>query len=71
MNKPILHHCAGYAVHLSNRFGLIAALGPMTQAWYQRLRARNSFAAARERGRAFESTLSLAHKRSVAADLGG
>jgi glutathione S-transferase len=41
--------CVGYAVHLSNGFGLVDALGPLTQAWYQRLKARDGFRAARAR----------------------
>lgn len=38
--------CVGYAVHLSDGFGLTAELGPLTQAWYARLKARNGFRAA-------------------------
>jgi glutathione S-transferase len=41
--------CVGYAVHLSNRFDLVEELGPLTQIWYDRLKARDSFKIARAR----------------------
>jgi glutathione S-transferase len=41
--------CVGYAVHLSHGFGLVAELGPLTQTWYERLKAREGFKAAKGR----------------------
>jgi glutathione S-transferase len=41
--------CVGYAVHLSSGFGLVEELGPLTQIWYDRLKARDSFKIARAR----------------------
>jgi glutathione S-transferase len=43
--------CVGYAVHLASGFGLVAELGPQTQAWYERLKARDGFTRARLRER--------------------
>lgn len=44
--------CVGYAVHLSHGFGLVEELGPLTQDWYQRLKMRDGFKAARMREKA-------------------
>lgn len=43
--------CVGYAVHLSAGFGFDTELGPLTQAWYARLKDRPAFhrAVAREK----------------------
>ncbi|RJT25925.1 glutathione S-transferase family protein [Chakrabartia godavariana] len=43
--------CVGYAVHLSAGFGFDTELGPLTQAWYARLKDRPAFhrALAREK----------------------
>lgn len=35
--------CVGYAVHLAAGFGFDKELGPFTQGWYERLRARPAF----------------------------
>ena len=35
--------CVGYAVHLAAGFGFDAELGPLTQDWYARLKARPAF----------------------------
>jgi glutathione S-transferase len=43
--------CVGYAVLLSHGFGLVDELGPLTQIWYERLKAREGFNAARQRER--------------------
>lgn len=43
--------CVGYAVHLSAGFGFDKELGPLTQGWYERLRARPAFIRSVERER--------------------
>ena len=43
--------CVGYAVYLASGFGLVEQLGPKTQGWYTRLKARAGFVAALERER--------------------
>lgn len=44
--------CVGYAVYLSRGFGLVEEVGPLTQAWYQRLTERAGFKSARAREKA-------------------
>lgn len=41
--------CVGYAVHLAAGFGFDKELGPFTQGWYERLRARPAFSRSVER----------------------
>lgn len=41
--------CVGYAVHLSAGFGFDKELGPFTQGWYERLKARPAFARSLDR----------------------
>ena len=41
--------CVGYAVYLSRGFGLVEEVGPLTRAWYERLKAREGFRSARAR----------------------
>jgi glutathione S-transferase len=38
--------CVGYAIYLSRGFKLVEEVGPLTQAWYARLIARDGFARA-------------------------
>lgn len=44
--------CVGYAVHLSSGFGFDKELGPFTQGWYERLKARPGFVRSLEREKA-------------------
>ena len=44
--------CVGYAVHLAGGFGFDKELGPLTQDWYARLKARPAFERSVEREKA-------------------
>jgi glutathione S-transferase len=41
--------CVGYAFYLAGGFGLHSELGPLTMAWFERLKARDGFKGARAR----------------------
>ncbi len=51
--------CVGYAVHLAAGFGFDKELGPFTQDWYARLKARPAFlqARGREKGASYADAL--------------